>query len=256
MRAPENASVVAEPVLFPDGGFPGVPGYTSATTGCHDITSTRPRPRGRRLHGRRRHDGHLRPGERRRYPCVTDPNFAFWHSATFNNAGTKVAVHRRARRRRRRRACNPTVGPDEGRGRDLRHPRSRRGRKFVRATSRSRGAGGHGELRGAQRVPDTGAGPRRHGPGLVPGRHVGVRLHRPGEAGKRSRGSTAGRADERSWSLAGNWSAYWYNGRIYSNEIQAGFDVLRLTGLAGLLSLTTRRVPYVNAQTQEPPSWW
>ena len=28
--------------------------------------------------------------------------------------------------------------------------------------------------------------------------------------------------------LGGSWSAYWYNGYIYSNDIQKGFDVLEL----------------------------
>ncbi len=36
--APEAARVIAEPVLFPDGGYPG-DSYTRATAGCHDITA-------------------------------------------------------------------------------------------------------------------------------------------------------------------------------------------------------------------------
>ena len=28
--------------------------------------------------------------------------------------------------------------------------------------------------------------------------------------------------------LGGSWSAYWYNGYIYSNDIQKGLDVLKL----------------------------
>ncbi|HLU74452.1 MAG TPA: hypothetical protein VKZ82_19885 [Nonomuraea sp.] len=43
LRNPRAASVIATPNLFPDGGFPGVPGPfpdgKSATTGCHDITA-------------------------------------------------------------------------------------------------------------------------------------------------------------------------------------------------------------------------
>ena len=27
--------------------------------------------------------------------------------------------------------------------------------------------------------------------------------------------------------LGGSWSAYWYNGYIYSNDIQKGFDVMK-----------------------------
>ena len=47
----------------------------------------------------------------------------------------------------------------------------------------------------------------------------------------------------------GSWSAYWYNGHIYSSDIQKGLDVLELrdprTWLAQLI-----RVPELNVQTQ------
>ena len=47
--------------------------------------------RGRRLHGRRRPARHLQPRGAPGHHRVRDTaNFAFWHSATFNNAGTKV----------------------------------------------------------------------------------------------------------------------------------------------------------------------
>lgn len=40
--------------------------------------------------------------------------------------------------------------------------------------------------------------------------------------------------------VGGSWSAYWYNGRIYSSDIQKGFDVLAVTDplfvFAGLVS--------------------
>ena len=48
---PANARVIAEPVLFPDGGNDGTAGTLRATTGCHDITVLPGEgPRGRRLH--------------------------------------------------------------------------------------------------------------------------------------------------------------------------------------------------------------
>ena len=49
--------------------------------------------------------------------------------------------------------------------------------------------------------------------------------------------------------LGGSWSAYWYNGHIYSSEIQRGFDVLKLTGRA---FADCARVSYLNVQTQVP----
>ena len=54
------------------------------------------------------------------------------------------------------------------------------------------------------------------------GRRQGARLVRP-------RPVLRPRAAE---PLAGSWSSYWYNGKIYSNEIQRGLDVLNLTGTA------------------------
>ena len=63
--------------------------------------------------------------------------------------------------------------------------------------------------------------------------------------------------------FAGTWSSYWYNGRIYSSEIQRALAVLRLSGLPSLpslpslLTIFSRRLPYLNPQTQEPlPRLW
>ena len=95
---PEKAKVVEEPVLFPDGGNPGdpldteFPFRTRATAGCHDITVF---PAKDLAAGACMGDGvlwdisdPLAPRELSR--VQDDENFAFWHSATFNNAGTKV----------------------------------------------------------------------------------------------------------------------------------------------------------------------
>ena len=48
--------------------------------------------------------------------------------------------------------------------------------------------------------------------------------------------------------LGGNWSTYFYNGRIFGSEIQRGFDVYELSGLkTGKPFRGT-----LNAQTQVP----
>ena len=68
----------------------------------------------RRLYGRRRPVRHQGPAE----PEVstgrgTDPNFAFWHSATFNNAGTKV-VFTDELGGGGAATCNEATGPNRG----------------------------------------------------------------------------------------------------------------------------------------------
>ena len=110
-----------------------------------------------------------------RIDAVADSNFSYWHSATFNNDGTKI--------------CSPTSGA------------AAVSRSAAPATRRSWGAdaifrieepqdGVPGllqaprtantlrELRCSQRVADPDSGPRRHGAGVVSGRDLGLRLDR------------------------------------------------------------------------------
>ena len=70
-------------------------------------------------------------------------------------------------------------------------------------------------------------GKRHHGPGLVPGRHLRLGLHRLGQPegdrllrARPARGHGAGGG--------GSWSAYYYNGYIYSSDIEKGLDVLEI----------------------------
>ena len=89
--SPADASLASEPVLFPEGGNPGGNG-SSTTSGCHDITAY---PEKDIAAGACMGDGVLIDISDRVNPVVTEQvrdteNFAFWHSATFNNRGTKV----------------------------------------------------------------------------------------------------------------------------------------------------------------------
>ena len=142
-------------------------------------------------------DGILMDISDREHPVVTEQvrdteNFAFWHSATFNNAGTKVVFTDELGG-----GGAADLQPDDrarqGRQRHLRH--RRRGQAASsRATSRSRGPVQHRELRGPQRLADPGRGQGHHGPGLVPGRHLGLGLHRLRATRRRSPGSTGARS--------------------------------------------------------------
>ncbi len=81
---PTAASVIAEPVLFPEGG-------NTNTSGCHDITAF---PSKKIAAGACMGDGVImdisNPEAPKVIETVRDTNFAFWHSATFNSDGTKV----------------------------------------------------------------------------------------------------------------------------------------------------------------------
>ena len=257
LDAPTTASVIAEPVLFPDGGYAGTNNYTAQTTGCHDITVYRAHDLAA---GACMGDGILMdisdPAKPKVLARMFDPNFAFWHSATISHDARQV-LFTDERGGGVGAECNPTVGPQ--RGADAVYNIRRRDRPaFMSYFKIPRDPDGDGELRGAQRQPAADRGPRHPRPGLVPGRHLRDRLDQR-EPDRRARvvGPRAVLDESGNPALAGSWSSYWYNGRIYSNEIQRGFDVIRFTGLASLLSLVTPRLPYVNAQTQEPPRrWW
>jgi LVIVD repeat len=108
LAAPETAAVVSQPRIFTDpatGAFNGLqntlPGalhpsgtaYSPLpnTNTCHDVTNF---PDRELLAGACQGNGILvdvsDPVNPVRLDAVADPNFSYWHSATFNNDGTKV----------------------------------------------------------------------------------------------------------------------------------------------------------------------
>jgi hypothetical protein len=60
--------------------------------------------------------------------------------------------------------------------------------------------------------------------------------------------------------LGGDWSAYWYNGRIYASEIARGLDIFELTPTKFLTqneidAAEAVRVAELNVQNQERIEW-
>lgn len=51
--------------------------------------------------------------------------------------------------------------------------------------------------------------------------------------------------------LGGSWSAYWYNGKIYSSDIQKSFDVLQIAD-SRVASARSNWTGVLNVQTQQP----
>lgn len=223
--APDAAYLAATPVLFPDGGMPGG-GYSAETSGCHDITAY---PQRDVAAGACMGNGILMDISDRVNPVVTDvtadtDNFAFWHSATFSNDGRKV-VFTDELGGGGGPTCNPTVGPVKG------------------ADGIYDIVGGHLQFRSYYKLKRTQANTENcvaHNGSLIPvkGRDIMVQAwyqggisvwdftnsRKPKEIGWFDRGPLS--ADR--LILGGSWSAYWYNGYIYSNDIQKGLDVLKL----------------------------
>ncbi|MFI5980451.1 LVIVD repeat-containing protein [Streptomyces sp. NPDC051555] len=232
-KDPRQASVVGFPVLFPDGGNPGAPTNpgVSQTTGCHDITVL---PSKDLAAGACMGDGILFDISEPERPRVIDRvqdnvNFAFWHSATFNERADKV-VFTDELGGGGGATCNEATGPS--RGADGIYDITGRGdqRKLV--------------FRGYYKIPRHQADTENcvaHNGSLVPvggGRDIMVQAWyqggvsvwdftdstRPKEIAYFERGPLS--TDK--LTLGGAWSAYYYNGHIYANDITKGLDVLRL----------------------------
>ncbi|MFC0107265.1 LVIVD repeat-containing protein [Kibdelosporangium aridum] len=254
-KNPAAAAIVAKPVLFPDGGNPGVGGtfpdkIVSATSGCHDITVY---PSKDLAAGACMGDGILFDIKNREKPRVINQvrdneHFAFWHSATFNNEGTKV-VFTDELGGGGRATCNEQIGPE--RGADGVYDITGRGdnRKL--------------EFRSYFKIPRPNAESEvcvAHNGSLIPvlGKDIMVQAWyqggisvwdftdsaRPKEIGYWERGPVSN-----TLTTAGPWSTYYYNGHIYSSDIEKGFEVLEIID-PRVISAKFVKMKELNAQTQ------
>ncbi|MDQ0682154.1 hypothetical protein QFZ56_001117 [Streptomyces achromogenes] len=256
--APEKAAVVGFPVLFPGegpdgGGNPGGPTNpgVSKTTGCHDITVL---PEKDLAAGACMGDGILFSIKDPEHPKVIDRvqdnvNFAFWHSATFSQKANKV-VFTDELGGGGAATCDAATGPT--RGADGIYDITGKGdkRKLV--------------FRSYYKIPRYQAATENcvaHNGSLIPvkGKDLMVQAWyqggvsvwdftdsaKPREIAYFERGPLS----TTTLQTGGAWSAYYYNGYIYSNDIAKGFDVLKLsdrrTDPAGRI-----RLGELNVQTQ------
>jgi hypothetical protein len=224
---PASAAIAAEPVLFPDGGNPaGTP--SRETSGCHDITVY---PEKDIAAGACMGDGILMDISDRLNPEVTevvrDDNFAFWHSATFTN-DAKGIIFTDELGGGSGATCNEEIGPVRGANaiytmKGKRDPELRFASYFK--IDRHQGDTENCVAHNGSLIP-------------VPGKDYfvqswyqgGVSIidfnnpRKPREIGYFDRPPVS----ETENVLGGSWSAYYYNGYVYSSDIQRGFDVLKL----------------------------
>ncbi|MEV4755954.1 hypothetical protein AB0J86_12680 [Micromonospora sp. NPDC049559] len=254
LKKPTDAAVISTPNLFPDGGNPGNNG-SSTTTGCHDITVY---PGKDLAAGACMGDGLLFDISNRESPRIIDrvrdtTNFAFWHSATFNNNGTKV-VFTDELGGGGGPTCNPTVGPN--RGADGIYDITGRGdgRKLV--------------FKSYYKIPRTNADTENcvaHNGSLIPvlGRDIMVQAWYQGGVSVWDFTNSARPVEIAYWErgplsterliTGGAWSTYYYNGYIYSNDIQKGLDVLKLSDWR---TLTADLVKSKDLNVQTQPGYW
>jgi hypothetical protein len=270
LAAPQNAQVVSSPRLFIDprtgalngltnGGTHGKDGLDkpSDTNQCHDITVYSAIGLAA---GACSGNGILLdikdPVHPKRLDAVNDPNYSYWHSASFSNDGTKVVFTDEwgGGLGARCRANDPNKwGADA-----LFHLKDNKLSfasyyKMPAAQADSENCVAHnGSL-----VP-------------VPGRDIEVQawyqggisimdftdVTQPVEIAYFDRGPI----DPKMLVLGGDWSAYWYNGHIYASEIARGLDIFELTPTKFLSqneidAAKAVRVAELNVQNQQRIEW-
>jgi uncharacterized protein (DUF305 family) len=237
LAEPEEARLVGRPRIFADaesGAIAGLwkggdhgPGTqkTSETNQCHDITVY---PEIGLAAGACSGNGILLdisdPVNPVRLDQVVDPGFAYWHSATFNNDGTKVIFTDEwgGGSRPRCRASDPKQwGADA----------------IFDIVDRKLEFRGYFKMPAPQTEQENCVA---HNGSLipVPGRDIMVQAWYQGGISVFDFTDSAnpveiayfdrGPVDAKELTLAGYWSAYWYDGYIYGTEIARGLDVLKL----------------------------
>jgi hypothetical protein len=270
VAAPQEAKVVSSPRVFIDartgamnglnnGGTHGKKGSEKPadTDQCHDITVYSAIGLAA---GACSGNGILLdikdPVHPKRVDAVNDPNYSYWHSASFSNDGSKVVFTDEwggglgAR-------CRPT---DPNRwGADA----------IFRLKDDKLSFANYYKLPAAQGDTENCVA---HNGSLVPvpGRDIEVQAWYQGGISVMDFTDPAkpfeiayfdrGPIDPKMLVLGGDWSAYWYNGDIYASEIARGLDVFELTPTKFLTqneidAAKTVRVSELNVQNQQKIEW-
>lgn len=269
VAAPQDAKIVSSPRVFVDprtgainglsnGGSHGKGAEKPADTDqCHDITVYSAIGLAA---GACSGNGIILdikdPVHPKRLDAVNDPNYSYWHSASFSNDGTKVVFTDEwggglgAR-------CRPN-DPNKWGADAIFHL------KDDKLTFAS-----YYKMPAAQG--DTENCVAHNGSLIpVPGRDIEVQAWYQGGVSVMDFTDAAhpteiayfdrGPIDANMMVLGGDWSAYWYNGAIYGSEIARGLDVFELTPTQFLTqneidAAKAARVALLNVQNQQKLEW-
>jgi len=270
LAAPQDAQIVSSPRLFIDprtgainglnnGGTHGKKGpeKPADTDQCHDITVYSAIGLAA---GACSGNGILLdikdPVHPKRLDAVNDPNYSYWHSATFSNDGSKV------------------VFTDEWGGglgaRCRQNDPSKWGADAIfRLNNDKLSFASYYKLPAAQGDSENCVA---HNGSLipVPGRDIEAQAWYQGGISVMDFTDPAnpfeiayfdrGPIDPKMLVLGGDWAAYWYNGYIYASEIARGLDVFELTPTQFLTqneidAARTVRLTELNVQNQAKMVW-
>ena len=268
LAAPQDAKVVSSPRIFSDpktgvinalnnGGSHEGKGAPEPSDQCHDITVYSAIGLAA---GACSGNGILLdirdPANPKRVDAVNDTNYAYWHSASFSNDGKKVVF------------TDEWGGGMGARCRET-DPNKWGANAIFRLSNNKLSFANYYKMPAAQGDSENCVA---HNGSLVPipGRDVKVQAwyqggisimdftdaDKPVEIAYFDRGPI----DPNMLILGGSWSAYWYNGRIYSSEIARGLDIFELTPTEKLTqneidAAKSVQVAELNVQNQQRIEW-
>jgi hypothetical protein len=192
-----------------------------------------------------------------RIAAVADSNFSYWHSATFNNDGTKILF------------SDEWGGGGQAKCRATDKPEWGANAIFTLTADRQMQFESYYKLPAAQTAAENCVA---HNGSLipVPGRDIMVQSWYQGGISvfdwtdaanpKEIAFFDRGPVDAARIAGGGSWSAYWYNGVIVSSEISRGLDIFDLTPSEYLTqneidAAKSVRMDYLNSQGQPQFAW-
>lgn len=270
LASPQEAKVVSSPRIFSDprtgalnalssGGTHGKDGpeKPSDSNQCHDITVYSAIGLAA---GACSGNGILLdikdPVNPKRLDAVNDPNYAYWHSASFSNDGKKVVF-------------TDEWGGGMGARCRANDPNKWGADSIFSVKDNKLSFASYYKLPAAQGDSENCVA---HNGSLipVPGRDIKVQAWYQGGISVMDFTDAAhpveiayfdrGPIYPNMLVLGGSWSAYWYNGHVYSSEIARGLDIFKLTPTKFLTqneidAAEAVRVAQLNVQNQERIEW-